>query len=193
MGESKIVVEGLAIPDVKIITPRKFADHRGFFSETYSRQDLEGVGIDLDFVQDNQSLSSVAGTLRGLHFQIPPFAQDKLVRVLRGRILDVAVDIRVGSPTYGRHVTAEISAEKWNQIFVPVGFAHGFVTLEPDTEIVYKVSRPYSVACDRGILWSDPDLGIAWPFSPEAAVLSEKDAKLPLFRDLPAHFRYGAG
>ena len=135
-----LTATSLAIPEVKLITPRRFGDARGFFSETYNAKAFAEAGITLTFVQDNHSLSAPAGTVRGLHFQSPPFAQDKLVRVTRGRILDVAVDIRRSSPTFGQHVTAEISAEAWNQILVPAGFAHGFVTLEPDTEVVYKVT-----------------------------------------------------
>jgi len=183
-----VQVESLAIPDVKIITPRRFGDHRGFFSETYSKPAFEAVGLDLDFVQDNHSLSASVGVLRGLHFQVPPFAQDKLVRVIRGRIFDVAVDIRRGSPTYGRWVAAEISAAAWNQILVPVGFAHGFVTLEPDTEVVYKVTAPYAPEHDRGLAWDDPDLAIAWPLDGVEAILSEKDTRHPRLADLPAAF-----
>ncbi len=126
-------VVGTAIPEVKVITPKKFGDHRGFFSETYNKEALAGAGIDFDFVQDNHSLSATKGTLRGLHCQIPPFGQDKLVRVVRGAIFDVAVDLRTGSPTFGQYVSAVISAEEWNQILVPIGFAHGFCTIEPDT------------------------------------------------------------
>jgi dTDP-4-dehydrorhamnose 3,5-epimerase len=167
------------IPDVKIIVPKKFGDHRGFFSETYSRKALKDVGIDKEFVQDNHSLSAQAGVVRGLHYQLSPMAQDKLVRVVRGAIMDVAVDIRRGSPTFGRHVTAVISAENWRQIFVPIGFAHGFVTLEPNTEVVYKVTNYYSPQHERGVLWSDPKLAIAWGVDPSKTVLSEKDTKYP--------------
>ena len=168
------------IPDVKILTPKKFGDNRGFFSETYNRNTLrELIGVDVDFVQDNQSLSVEKGVVRGLHYQVPPMAQDKLVRVTRGAILDVAVDIRRASTTFGRHVAAVISAENWRQIFVPVGFAHGFVTLEPNTEVLYKVSNYYSPKDERGILWNDPKLAIDWGISESAAVLSEKDRKYP--------------
>ena len=172
-------VVSLAIPDVKIIRPKKFGDHRGFFSETYTKKTFEAAGLQYDFVQDNQSLSAEVGTIRGLHFQLPPFAQDKLVRVVRGAILDVAVDIRKGSPTFGRHVSAVISAAEWNQILVPIGFAHGFCTLEPDTEVIYKVTNYYSPEHDRGLLWNDPDLGIDWPVSADKARLSDKDYKHP--------------
>src|SRR6476620_6974782 len=156
-------VQALAIPDVKVITPTIVRDERGFFSETYSRRALEQAGIHADFVQDNQSLSRAKGVVRGLHFQTEPFAQGKLVRVLRGSIFDVAVDIRRGTPTFGRHVSHVLSAENWSQIWVPVGFAHGFCTLEPDTEVVYKVTALYAPQCDKGIAFDDPDLGIAWP------------------------------
>lgn len=178
----------LAISAVKVIRPKKFGDHRGFFSETYSRRGFAAAGLEMDFVQDNHSLSAEVGTVRGLHFQLPPFAQDKLVRVVRGAILDVAVDIRKGSPTYGRHVSAIISAAEWNQILVPVGFAHGFCTLEPDTEVIYKVTNFYSPEHDRGLLWNDPDLGIDWPVTAEQARLSDKDRTHPRLCDLPQVF-----
>ncbi|MBK3732885.1 dTDP-4-dehydrorhamnose 3,5-epimerase [Azospirillum brasilense] len=177
-------VISLAIPDVKIIRPKKFGDSRGFFSETYSKKAFEAAGLHYDFVQDNQSLSAEVGTVRGLHFQLAPFAQDKLVRVVKGAILDVAVDIRKGSPTYGQHVSAVISAEEWNQILVPIGFAHGFCTLEPDTEVIYKVTNFYSAEHDRGLLWNDPDLGIDWPVAADKALLSDKDRKQPRLADL---------
>ncbi len=181
-------IQELAIPDIKIITPKKFGDHRGFFSETYNKTALAGQGIDLDFVQDNHSLSVEKGVVRGLHFQMPPFAQDKLVRVIQGSILDVAVDIRKSSPTYGQHVSAVIDAEKWNQILVPAGFAHGFVTLEENTAVIYKVTNYYAPEHDRGILWNDPDLGIDWPVSADDAVLSDKDLKQPRFSEAVDHF-----
>lgn len=183
-------VDALDIPDVKLIQPRKFGDHRGFFSETYNRRSLADAGIDLDFVQDNHSLSAEPGTLRGLHCQTPPMAQDKLVRVVRGAIWDVAVDIRAGSPTFGRWVGATLSAENWAQILVPVGFAHGFVTLEPNTEVIYKVTAYYSPDDDKGLAWNDPDLAIDWPM-PEgvsAPILSDKDARQPRLCDVPAWF-----
>lgn len=181
-------VESLAIPEVKILRPRKFGDHRGFFSETWNRRAMAEAGIDLDFVQDNHSMSAEVGTLRGLHFQTPPFAQDKLVRVVRGAILDVAVDLRKNSPTYGRHVSAEISAGAWNQILVPIGFAHGFVTLTPDVEVIYKVTNYYSGPNDKGLLWSDPALGIDWPLPPSGPVLSDKDKVQPLLADIENPF-----
>lgn len=168
--------EALEIPDVKLIFPKKFGDERGFFSETYNLASFAEAGIDLQFVQDNHSLSKSVGVLRGLHFQCPPFAQDKLVRVIRGRILDVSVDIRTDSKTFGKWVSTEISAETWNQIFIPAGFAHGLVTLEPDTEVNYKVSAPYAPESERAIMWNDPDLGIDWPFTENEITLSPKDA-----------------
>jgi dTDP-4-dehydrorhamnose 3,5-epimerase len=169
-----------AIPAVKLLTPKKFGDNRGFFSETFNRNTFRALtGAEVDFVQDNQSLSVEKGVVRGLHYQLPPMAQDKLIRVTRGAILDVAVDIRRGSPTFGRHVAAVISAENWRQIFVPVGFAHGFVTLEPNTEVLYKVSAYYSPKDERGIRWNDPKLAIAWGIDESAAVMSEKDRKYP--------------
>ena len=187
----RVTVESLAMPDVKIVRPQRHGDARGFFSETYNARDFAEAGIDIGFVQDNHAFSAEKGTVRGLHFQTPPFAQDKLVRVVRGAILDVAVDIRSGSPTYGQHVSAVISAEEWNQILLPVGFAHGLVTLEPDTEVLYKVSNFYSREHDLGLLWNDPDLGIDWPVDEAEAVLSDKDRVQPRLRELPAHFTFG--
>lgn len=172
-----------AIAEVKILVPRRFTDARGIFCETYSKRALAAAGIGLDFVQDNHSISLERGVVRGLHFQIPPFAQDKLVRVVRGSVLDVAVDIRRGSPTFGKHVGTILSADNWQQMLVPAGFAHGFCTLEANTEVLYKVTRFYSPEHDRGLLWNDPDLGIAWPVSPEEAKLSDKDLKHPRLRD----------
>ena len=179
-----------AIPEVKIIKPKKHGDHRGFFSETYNKKVLSAAGIDLDFVQDNHSLSADKCTVRGLHFQLPPFAQDKLVRVVRGSILDVAVDIRRGSPTFGRHVSAVVSAAEWNQILVPIGFAHGFVTLEPNTEVLYKTTKFYAPEHDRGLLWNDPELGIDWGVDEGQAVLSDNDRALPTLNDAPDLFEY---
>jgi dTDP-4-dehydrorhamnose 3,5-epimerase len=181
-------VESTIIPEVKIVTPRRFGDHRGFFSETYNRQRFFAAGIDTEFVQDNHSLSAAVGTVRGLHFQSEPFAQAKLIRVVRGSILDVAVDIRRSSPTYGQHAAVELSAENGRQLFVPVGFAHGFCTLEPNTEIQYKVSAYYSAANDHGLAWNDPELGIAWPIAPAKAILSDKDSRQPTLAELPAYF-----
>lgn len=180
--------EDTSIPAVKIVTPKKYGDARGFFSEVYKESDWDAVGLRHKFVQDNHSMSAPVGTLRGLHFQTAPFAQGKLVRVVRGRILDVAVDIRRSSPTFGRHVAVELSAENWRQLWVPIGFAHGFVTLEPDTEVLYKVTALYSPANDRGLAWDDAALGIDWPLPPEGPVLSEKDRKWPVLSDLADAF-----
>ncbi len=185
-------VERLAIPDVVVLTPRIFRDARGFFSETWNRRALGEAGIEADFVQDNHSLSRDKGVVRGLHFQTPPHAQDKLVRVIRGRVLDVAVDIRRGSPTFGRHVAVELSAENWRQLWVPRGFAHGFCTLEPDTEVLYKVTDYYAPECDEGLLWNDPALGIDWPVGEGEAILSEKDRSHPRLAELPEVFQFAA-
>ena len=183
-------VERLAIPEVLLIEPARFQDARGFFSEVWSRRALAQHGLDVDFVQDNHSLSRETGVLRGLHFQTPPAAQGKLVRVVRGAILDVAVDIRQGSPSYGRHVAAVLSAENWKQLWVPRGFAHGFCTLEPDTEVIYKVDAPYDRGCDAGIRWDDPALGIDWPV--RDPVLSDKDRVAPLLAEITPPFPQGA-
>jgi dTDP-4-dehydrorhamnose 3,5-epimerase len=179
-----VAITSLSIPDVKLVVPDRFADDRGFFSETYNRQAFAAGGVADEFVQDNHSLSAAAGTVRGLHYQLPPFAQAKLIRVVKGAIFDVAVDLRRGSPTFGAHVTATLSAASWNQLFVPVGFAHGFCTLEPDTEVAYKVGAFYSRAHDRGIRWNDPALGIAWPVGASDVVLSDKDGALPGLAEL---------
>lgn len=187
-GPLSMDIVSLDIPDVKLITPRRFGDNRGFFSETWNRAAFAEAGIVADFVQDNHSLSAVVGTLRGLHFQLPPFAQAKLVRVSRGAVFDVAVDIRTGSPTYGQWVGAELSAENWAQMYVPKGFAHGFVTLTPDTEVQYKVDAPYAPEHDRGIAWDDPGIAVAWPLEGRDPVLSGKDAALPRLADIPAPF-----
>jgi dTDP-4-dehydrorhamnose 3,5-epimerase len=181
-------VEATVLPDVKIIQPKKFGDHRGFFSEVYNRQAFAEAGITLEFVQDNHSLSAAVGTLRGLHFQSPPFAQDKLVRVTHGRILDIAVDIRASSPTFGQHVAVELSRENWRQLLVPIGFAHGFVTLEPDTEVIYKVTNVYSSAHDHGLAFDDPALKIDWPLAHDGLTLSDKDRRHPRLADLPRYF-----
>jgi dTDP-4-dehydrorhamnose 3,5-epimerase len=181
-------VEAAAIPAVKIITPKKFGDHRGFFSEVYSRKIWVEAGLDHDFVQDNHSYSAEAGVIRGLHFQVPPFAQTKLVRVARGRILDVAVDLRRGSPSFGRHVAVELSAANWRQLLVPAGFAHGFCTLEPHCEVLYKVTQVFSPAHDKGLAFDDPELGIDWGVEVARAVLSDRDRKHPRLAELGAPF-----
>ena len=180
----------LEIPDVRLLTPRKFGDDRGFFSETYNLMAFRNAGIDLTFVQDNYVFSAKKWTMRGLHFQSPPYAQDKLLRVVRGSVLDLAVDIRRGSPTYGRHVSAVLSAEAWNQILVPIGFAHAYLTLEPNTEVLYKVTNYYAPEHDHGLLWNDPDLGLDWPVAEDQVEISEKDRAQPLFTNLHSPFEY---
>ncbi len=181
-------VEATRIAAVKIIAPRKFRDHRGFFSEIYTRHAFVSAGIDLDFVQDNHVFSVDKGTLRGLHFQSPPFAQDKLVRVTHGRILDLSVYLRRSSPSFGQHVAVELSAENWHQILVPIGFAHGYVTLEPNTEVLYKVSNYYAPEHDHGLAWDDPALDIDWRVDIGRVILSDKDRKHPRLADLPNYF-----
>jgi len=182
--------QDLGISGVRLLVPARHGDSRGFFSETYNQSLMASVGIDVTFVQDNHSLSELPGTVRGLHMQAPPHAQDKLVRVVKGAILDVAVDVRVGSPTFGRHVTAEISSDNWAQIFVPKGFLHGFMTLEPDTEVIYKVSDYYNRDAEAGVIWNDPALGINWPSFPNAPVTSGKDKLLPGISDFNSPFTY---
>lgn len=173
---------------VLLLKPRRFGDERGWFMETWSRKAALDHGIDVDFVQDNHSLSRPVGTVRGLHFQVPPRAQAKLVRCLAGRIMDYAVDVRRGSPTYGRWLGAELSAENGHQLFVPAGFAHGFVTLEPDTEIAYKVGDSYAPELDGGVRWDSA--GIPWPLPPGGPVLSGKDRGLPALAELDSPFPY---
>lgn len=173
----------LAIPDVLLITPKRHGDARGWFAETWSEKALAGTVADTVFVQDNQAFSAAKGTLRGLHFQLAPNTQGKLIRALRGAIFDVAVDIRPGSPTYGQHVSAELTAEGGEQLWVPRGFAHGYCTITDDCEIFYKVDAPYAPQGEGGIIWNDPDLGIAWPLDGEP-ILSGKDTVLPRLKDL---------
>jgi len=179
-----------AIAEVKLITPVRHGDARGFFAEIFRTDVLQQYGVEINFVQENQAWSASAGVVRGLHFQIPPTAQAKLVRVAQGAILDVAVDIRHGSPSYGRHVAVMLTAADGNQLFVPEGFAHGYRTLEPNTEVIYKVNRYYSPEHDRGVRWNDPAFGIDWGILEDAAVLSEKDRRQPWFADLAVQFRY---
>lgn len=178
-----MIVRPLELDGLLEISPRKFGDDRGFFSETYNEKSFAEAGVELTFVQDNHSYSSAKGVVRGLHYQLPPFAQDKLVRVTRGAILDVAVDIRKSSPTFGKWVALEVSAEKWNQILVPKGFAHGFITLVENTEVIYKVTDYYSPEHDRSIRFDDPAIGIEWPLPSSGVQLSDKDQKAPLFAD----------
>jgi dTDP-4-dehydrorhamnose 3,5-epimerase len=174
----------------QIIVPKRHVDARGWFSEAYQRSQLNDIGIDCDFVQDNQSHSRSAGTLRGLHFQVPPAGQAKLVSVLRGKVLDVVVDVRRGSPTYGRHVSVELSAESGHQIFVPIGFAHGFLTLEKDVLVMYKTSQYYAAAQDAGVRWDDPDIAFPWPVKASDVILSDKDRRLPLLKIFDSPFPY---
>jgi len=183
-----VEARGFAIEGPMLISVRRFADARGAFTETYNARDFAAVGISDTFVQDNQSVSTHVGTLRGLHFQTPPHPQGKLVRVLRGRILDVAVDLRSTSPTFGRHVAAELSSENGLMLWVPVGFAHGFVTREPDTEVAYKVTGLYSLECDSGLAWDDPALGIDWGVDAASATLSDKDRRWSGLADLGKGF-----
>jgi dTDP-4-dehydrorhamnose 3,5-epimerase len=179
-----ISVSSTALPDVKTIISQRLSDSRGLFSEIYNRRDFEAAGLFLDFVQDNHSTTTQRYTIRGLHFQRPPFAQAKLIRAVRGRILDIAVDIRKSSPTFRQHIAVELSAANWCQLFIPIGFAHGYCTLEPDSEVVYKVTDYYSPQHERGIHWHDPDLAIPWPLHGEEPRLSERDLALPNLNDL---------
>jgi len=180
LAETSVQVQTLNIPDVKLITPRRFGDARGYFAETFVAPRLaEAAGIDVAFVQDNQSFSAAAGTVRGLHCQVAPFVQGKLVRVLRGAIWDVAVDARAGSPTFGQWAAATLSAENFAQLWVPPGFLHGFCSLEPDTEVFYKVTSLYDRAAERGVIWNDATLELPWPLPGGQAVLSDKDQILP--------------
>ena len=183
-------LRSLEIPGLMLIRPGRLRDARGFFSETYSARVFLDHGIGATFVQDNHALSKDKGVVRGLHFQAPPRAQDKLIRVIQGAILDVAVDIRRGSPTYGRHVAVLLSAENWEQLWVPKGFAHGYHTLEPQTEVLYKVTDYYARECERGLAWDDPALLIDWRLASEAPILSERDRGLPTLAELPAYFSY---
>jgi dTDP-4-dehydrorhamnose 3,5-epimerase len=186
-----MLVESLAISDVKRLVPKVFRDDRGAFCETYSQRALAEVGLDVTFVQDNQSISHAKGVVRGLHFQASPHAQGKLVRVLHGSIFDVAIDIREGSPTYGHHVSLVLAAEDWAQLWIPEGFAHGFCTLEPETAVLYKVTHDYAPQSDGGIAWDDPALGISWPVSTEEAILSDRDRHHPRLAELGPVFRLG--
>jgi dTDP-4-dehydrorhamnose 3,5-epimerase len=183
-------VTDTALSGVKLIQPVRHGDARGYFSEVYREDVLAGAGAHIDFVQDNQSMSAPVGVLRGLHFQTPPAAQAKLIRVIAGSIVDVAVDIRWGSPTYGKHIAVVLSAAEGNQLLVPEGFAHGFCTLEPNTTVIYKVNRYYSPANDRGLLWNDAALGIDWHLGAIEPTLSDKDKKHPTLADLPHYFSY---
>jgi len=174
----------------RIIVPKRYVDERGWFSETFHDQRLSAIGILCRFVQDNQSSSKRKGTLRGLHFQLPPAAQAKLVTVLKGRILDVAVDVRQGSPTFGQYVSAELSSESGHQVYIPIGFAHGFLTLEDDVVVAYKASNYYEPAYESGIRWNDPDIAFPWPMKNASLIISDKDRRLPLLREFASPFAY---
>lgn len=181
-------IRQLEIEGVLLITPARHGDERGFFSEVFRMDKFEAAAGPVTFVQDNHSRSAAKGTLRGLHYQSPPAAQGKLVRVTRGAVIDVAVDIRHGSPTFGKHVAVELSAENWQQLWVPPGFLHGFCTLTDDVEFLYKVTSYYSPANDGAVVFNDPDIGIKWPFPDDQLTLSAKDKAAPRLRDLPKIF-----
>ncbi len=180
-----IAVQELEIPDVKLLRPKVHQDDRGYVTEIAHEKEMQELGLPVRFVQENQSLSRFVGTVRGLHFQKPPDAQAKLIRVLKGKIFDVAVDLRPKSPSFGRHVSAILSDDDIAQLYIPPGFAHGFCTLTGDTVILYKMSSFYAPASEGGVLWNDPDLAIPWPVDPAKAILSGKDEKQSPFRDLP--------
>jgi dTDP-4-dehydrorhamnose 3,5-epimerase len=181
--------ERLAIPELVLFTPARFGDSRGFFSETWKARDMQDAGIDVAFVQDNHSMSQARGVLRGLHCQLDPHAQGKLMRVVRGSIWDVAVDARRGSRTFGRHVAVELSAANWQQLWIPPGFLHGFCTMEPDTEVVYKTTDYYNKDSERAVRWNDPDLAIPWPITEAEVHLSDKDKAAPSWAEMPVWFR----
>ena len=185
-----VEVETFAAPGLVALVPPKHSDARGFLSETYSRRRFREIGIDTDFVQDNHTFSAAKGTIRGLHFQVPPHEQGKLIRVVRGAVLDVVVDIRQGSPTFGRPIAVELSAANWRQLYVPPGFAHGFCTLTPDAEVLYRMTQYYAGDADRGLAFDDPELAIDWPVDPSTAIISDKDRGHPPLKDLPAYFHY---
>jgi dTDP-4-dehydrorhamnose 3,5-epimerase len=184
-------IRDTALPEVKVLIPRRISDARGHFAETWSAARMDAAGLGHAFVQDNESLSVAPGTLRGLHYQAPPFAQAKLVRVVRGAIRDVVVDARRGSPRFGRWVAEDIDAEGGAQILVPKGFLHGFLTLSADSQVLYKVDAPYDAASDGAVAWDDPDLGIDWGVAPEAVILSEKDRAAPHWRTWTSPFTFG--
>lgn len=175
------------IKDLFIIEPKIWKDDRGYFFESYNKQSFDDAGINVNFVQDNQSLSQ-KGTLRGLHAQANPYAQGKLVRVIQGKVLDIAVDIRKGSKTYGQYEAVELSGDNNRMLWIPPGFLHGFVTLEDNTIFAYKVSGLYNKSSEFGVIWNDPDLNIDWGIATDQVILSEKDKTLPLFKDLDNHF-----
>jgi dTDP-4-dehydrorhamnose 3,5-epimerase len=183
-----IGAEGLSV--VRVILPRRHQDGRGFFSEVWREDALKDAGINCRFIQENHTLSHAMGTIRGLHFQIGDAAQAKLIRCTRGSILDVAVDIRRGSPTFGRHTAVVLSAQNWKQLYVPVGCAHGYCTLDPESEVIYKVSAYYSPKSERGVAWDDPEIGIVWPVDLATAVLTDRDRAFPRLAELPDFFPF---
>lgn len=185
-----MLIEKTALPGVLILTPARHRDSRGFFSESWNAKTMAEAGLNYAFVQDNHSLSEAPNTLRGLHFQTPPHAQDKLVRCGRGALFDVAVDIRHGSPTFGQWVGVELSFENGRQLLIPAGFLHGFITRQPMTEIVYKCSDTYAPDCDAAVRWDDPDINIDWGLGENPPILSEKDAAAPRLAEIETHFRY---
>lgn len=178
------------IPDVTLVTPERHEDARGWLSEVWNPAAPSAAGLNVNFVQDNQSHNPRAGTVRALHFQLPPFDQGKLVMCLSGAIYDVAVDLRVGSPSFGQHVGVEMRADEPRQMWIPSGFAHGYCSLEPDTRVFYKLTAPYHSEAARGVLWNDPDLGIDWPETAEAALVNDRDSSWPKFADLDSPFRW---
>ena len=182
-----------ALPEIKVVMPRRIGDARGFFSEVWNARDFASAGIDAAFVQDDRIRDPLKGTLRGLHYQVPPVAQGKLVRVTRGAIFDVAVDIRRGSPSFGRHAAAVLTADNWYQLWIPPGFAHGYCTLKDDTEVQYKTTDFYSPAHDRGIAWNDPVLMITWPVTAKTAIVSDRDSALPRLAQQSDLFDYASG
>jgi dTDP-4-dehydrorhamnose 3,5-epimerase len=187
-----MLVETTAIPGVLVITPKKFGDERGFFSETYRFSALAAHGVTHGWAQDNHSMSGKRGVVRGLHFQTPPRAQAKLLRVVQGAILDVTVDIRKGSPTYGQHVAVELSSNNWKQLYVPIGLAHGFCTLTDTTEVLYKASDEYAPETEGGLIWTDPALGIAWPVTAAEATVNPRDSRWPALAAFESPFEWVA-
>lgn len=187
-----MIFERVSLPGLVRIIPKRLGDGRGYFSEVFKDTWFRENVADVSFVQDNESLSATAGTVRGLHFQLEPHAQGKLVRCLSGKIFDVAVDVRVGSPTYGQWYGTELSMENGQQLWIPAGFAHGFATMVPDCVVLYKVTAPYDAPSDRGLFWNDPAIGIAWPLRLDNAILSEKDKIQPILAELPPSFQFTA-
>ena len=180
----------MALPEIKVVMPQRIGDARGFFSEVWNARDFASIGIDAAFVQDNHVRNPLKGTLRGLHYQVPPVAQGKLVRVTRGAIFDVVVDIRRVSPSFGRHAAAVLTADNWYQLWIPPGYAHGYCTLEPETEVLYKVTTYFDPAAERGLAWDDPEIAIAWPLDCQTLIMSDKDRGFPRLGELSPYFSY---